>query len=96
MKDLGRLGRDLASTLIVDDCEQAALFQPNNWVPIRPFEQSESGWKEDTSLLDILLFLRDQVCAGNSQYQPPIHHLAYIMCVNSHGQPHLDAQTVFL
>ncbi len=32
VKDLGRLGRDLSQTLIVDDCESAALFHRENWV----------------------------------------------------------------
>mmetsp|Transcript_319 Transcript_319/g.637 ORF Transcript_319/g.637 Transcript_319/m.637 type:complete len:753 (-) Transcript_319:732-2990(-) len=61
VKDLSRLGRDLAHVVLVDDCEAAALHQPGNWISIKAFYQAEPEWKKDTALLDILTFLRDKI-----------------------------------
>lgn len=61
VKDLRRLGRDLGSTLIIDDCEKAAIATPENWVGIKPFSQATPFWSNDKALNEILHFLTDKV-----------------------------------
>ncbi|KAL6759821.1 HAD-like domain-containing protein [Haematococcus lacustris] len=61
VKDLSRLGRDLAHTLIVDDSALAALLQPCNLVPIRPFDQADPDKAQDTALAELLTFLTTKV-----------------------------------
>lgn len=69
VKDLSQLGRDLGSTLIIDDCEKAALRQPANWVGIKPFSQSSPFSSRDTALMDILSFLKEFVLPASDVRQ---------------------------
>lgn len=63
VKDLSQLGRDLASTIIIDNSPYSYIFQPDNAVPI-------SSWfndQNDRQLLELLPFLEeiihvDDVC----------------------------------
>ena len=61
VKDLRRLGRDLGSTVIIDDCEKAATATPGNWVGIKPFSQTTAFWSNDKALNEILNFLTEKV-----------------------------------
>lgn len=61
VKDMGRLGRRLEHTLLVDDSMLAALNQPCNLVPIRPFDQARKDKDHDTALPELLRFLQDKV-----------------------------------
>lgn len=61
VKDLSRLGRPLNQTLLVDDSTLAALNQPCNLVPIRPFIHSNPKKDWDTALSELLRFLQDKV-----------------------------------
>ncbi|GMH45361.1 hypothetical protein BSKO_13318 [Bryopsis sp. KO-2023] len=53
VKDLERLGRNLADTIIVDNSPLSYIFQPSNAVPIGPF----MGEKDDQELLDLIPIL---------------------------------------
>lgn len=53
VKDLERLGRNLAETIIVDNSPLSYIFQPSNAVPIGPF----MGEKDDQELLDLIPIL---------------------------------------
>mmetsp|Transcript_40623 Transcript_40623/g.99783 ORF Transcript_40623/g.99783 Transcript_40623/m.99783 type:complete len:454 (+) Transcript_40623:306-1667(+) len=57
VKDLARLNRDLARTIIVDNSPESYLLQPENAIPIKPF----FGDLGDTSLLDLIPFLMNIV-----------------------------------
>lgn len=56
-KDLSRLNRDLARTIIIDNSPESYLLQPENAIPIKSF----FGDNNDTSLLDLIPFLKDIV-----------------------------------
>eukprot|EP00803_Ostreobium_quekettii_P009292 evm.model.scf_1274.2 EVM.evm.TU.scf_1274.2 scf_1274:30666-31373(+) len=55
VKDLNRLGRDLASTIIVDNSPLSYIFQPANALPIGAF----MGEKDDQELLEMVPLLMD-------------------------------------
>jgi len=55
VKDLGRLGRELDLTLIIDNSPTSYLFNPDNALPCETWFDDEN----DTELLDILPFLVD-------------------------------------
>lgn len=74
VKDLSRLGRDLSQTLIVDDCNMAALFQLENWVSIPPFTHLHHAWRQDTALLDVLRLLREKVLPATDVRQALHEH----------------------
>ena len=57
VKDLSRLNRDLARTIIIDNSPESYLLQPENAIPIKSF----FGDNNDTSLLDLIPFLKDIV-----------------------------------
>lgn len=53
VKDLSRLGRDLPSTIIIDNSPHSYVFQPENAIPIRSF----IGDSNDQDLLNLTPFL---------------------------------------
>eukprot|EP00005_Dracoamoeba_jomungandri_P001483 CAMPEP_0174257522 /NCGR_PEP_ID=MMETSP0439-20130205/6640_1 /TAXON_ID=0 /ORGANISM="Stereomyxa ramosa, Strain Chinc5" /LENGTH=225 /DNA_ID=CAMNT_0015340627 /DNA_START=45 /DNA_END=719 /DNA_ORIENTATION=- len=55
VKDLSRLGRDLKSTIIIDNAPASYLFHPNHAIPV------ESWFDDmlDTELYDLISFLED-------------------------------------
>jgi len=55
VKDLGRLGRPLARTCIVDNSPASYLFHPQNAIPIETWFDNPA----DTELLDLMPFLRE-------------------------------------
>jgi len=55
VKDLSRLGRDLKSTIIVDNSPNSYLFHPENAIPIDSWFDD----KNDKELLDLLPLLDD-------------------------------------
>jgi TFIIF-interacting CTD phosphatase-like protein len=57
VKDLSRLNRDLARTIIIDNSPESYVLQPENAIPIKSF----FGDNNDTSLLDLIPFLKDIV-----------------------------------
>ena len=54
VKDLSRLGRDLARIIIVDNMEQNYKLQPENGITIRPFWGKDAN---DMALIDLLRIL---------------------------------------
>mmetsp|Transcript_38576 Transcript_38576/g.121555 ORF Transcript_38576/g.121555 Transcript_38576/m.121555 type:complete len:339 (+) Transcript_38576:449-1465(+) len=60
VKDLSRLNRNLAKTIIVDNSPESYLMQPENAIPIKPF----FGDTSDTALLELIPFLLDIVDAA--------------------------------
>ena len=65
VKDLSRLGRDLAQTCIIDDTPLAFLWQPANGVPVLGFR----GDPDDNLLLEAVLPLL-QLAAAESDVRP--------------------------
>ena len=53
VKDLSRLGRSLASTVIIDNSPHSYMLQPENGIPIGSFIDDRS----DQELIDMLPFL---------------------------------------
>jgi len=67
VKDLSRLGRDLARTVLVDDTPMAFLHQPDNGIPILPFRSDP----DDRFLVDAVLPLLRSL-AAESDVRPLI------------------------
>lgn len=65
MKDLNCLGRDLSSTIIVDNSPHSYVFQPDNAVPIGTFIDD----MEDQELLEVLPQLLQVRCSVTSTGQ---------------------------
>lgn len=68
VKDLSKLGRDLAKTLIIDNIEENFCAQPDNGIPIK-------GWYSDQSdreLEKMAVFLRDMVIRRVRDVRPEI------------------------
>lgn len=61
VKDLGRLGRALRHTIIIDNSPASYLFHPENAVPIDSWFDDET----DTELLDLIPFLEDMAKVDN-------------------------------
>eukprot|EP01112_Ceratiomyxa_fruticulosa_P008475 TRINITY_DN2197_c0_g2_i1.p1 TRINITY_DN2197_c0_g2~~TRINITY_DN2197_c0_g2_i1.p1 ORF type:complete len:268 (-),score=34.30 TRINITY_DN2197_c0_g2_i1:499-1302(-) len=61
VKDLGRLGRALRHTIIVDNSPASYMFHPENAVPIESWFDDET----DTELLDLIPFLEDMAKVDN-------------------------------
>ncbi|KAM9990483.1 hypothetical protein ACTFIY_006543 [Dictyostelium cf. discoideum] len=57
VKDLSKLGRDLKSTIIVDNSPSSYLFHPENAIPIDSWFDD----KDDRELLDLLPLLDDLI-----------------------------------
>jgi len=74
VKDLSRLGRPLTHTLLVDDSMLAALNQPCNLVPIRPFDQARKDKDRDTALPELLRFLQDKVLPAQDVREAIANH----------------------
>jgi len=55
VKDLNRLGRDLKSTIIIDNSPSSYLFHPENAVPVESWFDDE----EDTELDQLIPFLKE-------------------------------------
>jgi len=55
VKDLNKIGRDLKSTIIIDNSPSSYLFHPENAVPIETWFDDET----DTELLDLIPILKD-------------------------------------
>mmetsp|Transcript_39869 Transcript_39869/g.55395 ORF Transcript_39869/g.55395 Transcript_39869/m.55395 type:complete len:340 (-) Transcript_39869:296-1315(-) len=55
VKDLSRLGRDIHSTIIIDNSPHSYVFQPENAIPIGTF----IGDNNDKDLLELIPFLTD-------------------------------------
>ena len=68
VKDLSKLGRDLARTLIIDNIEENFCAQPDNGIPIK-------GWYHDPSdreLEKMANFLRDVAVRRVKDIRPEI------------------------
>lgn len=61
LKDVGRVGRPLRRTLLVDDNVSSSFITPDNILPIRPF----AGDPEDRALTDLLPTIRALSAAPN-------------------------------
>jgi len=55
VKDLNKLGRELKSTIIIDNSPSSYLFHPENAVPVESWFDDET----DTELLDMIPFLKE-------------------------------------
>lgn len=55
VKDLGRLGRELKKTIIIDNSPASYMFNPENAIPIESWFDDEN----DTELLDLVPLLED-------------------------------------
>jgi len=55
VKDLNKLGRDLKSTIIIDNSPSSYLFHPENAVPVESWFDDEA----DTELDELIPFLKD-------------------------------------
>ena len=55
VKDLSRLGRDLAHTVIVDNSPASYIFQPDNAIPCKSWFDNRA----DTELRDLIPFFED-------------------------------------
>jgi len=55
VKDLGRMGRDLKSTIIIDNSPASYLFHPENAIPIESWFDDQN----DRDLLELIPFLKE-------------------------------------
>lgn len=55
VKDLNKLGRELKSTIIIDNSPSSYLFHPENAVPVESWFDDE----QDTELLELIPFLKE-------------------------------------
>jgi RNA polymerase II subunit A small phosphatase-like protein len=61
IKDLNKLGRDLKSTVIIDNSPTSYLFHPENAIPCETWFDDET----DTELLQFIPFLKELSKADN-------------------------------
>lgn len=61
IKDIGRIGRPLPTTLLLDNCNLSYMFQPDNGVPITSWFDD----MEDQELLELIPSLRSIASAVN-------------------------------
>lgn len=66
VKDLSRLGCDLARTVLVDNSPFSFLMQPSNGLPVRPF----SGQPRDNDLLMVVLPIVEGLSACGGDIRP--------------------------
>ena len=69
LKDLDRLGRDLASTTIVDNTPYVFAYQPDNAIPVDSWYDDP----DDTTLLELLDFLQNDLLHAND-VRPLLQH----------------------
>ena len=58
IKDLSKLNRDLNRVILIDDEEESFLYQPENAIKIKPFNDPTDT--EDRALLDLIPFLQGE------------------------------------